>query len=52
MLAAELADLDEAGFDLPLRIQSRWRRHESPRKMPRERGEPERGSSRGRRRPH
>jgi hypothetical protein len=37
ILDDELEDLLSAGMDLPASVQARWRRHDSLRKMPRER---------------
>jgi hypothetical protein len=37
ILDDELADLDSAGVDLPSSIQARLRKHDSQRKIPRER---------------
>ena len=45
----ELTDLEDAGVELPANIQARWRRHDGPRKMPRER---EGDGGRARSKPH
>jgi hypothetical protein len=49
ILDDELADLGGAGVDLPSSIHARLRKHDSQRKIPRER---EDGDARGRAKPH